>query len=139
MSWKWRKKLLDFRSDDDYKWAMEVKCYNVIIIMKDSEFGDLKTDTKKVVQKIEIHFEDMIFQGRKFRMKFFPWIRTHELKKQLIKEKYNDKHKHLTEHDIRLFYKNIELAQENKNPFELYKIEDGSNVIIMKNSNSHNT
>lgn len=118
-----------------YKWP----CCNVIIIMKDSEFGDLKTDTKKVVQKIELHFDDLIFQGRKFRMKFFPWIRTHELKKQLIKEKYNDKHKHLTENDIRLFYKNIELAQENKNPFDLYKIEDGSTIVIMKNSNSHNT
>ena len=75
--------------------------------MKDSEFGDLKTESKRTVQKIELHFEDMIFEGRKFRMKFFPWIRTHELKKTLVKEKY----KNLTENDIRLFCKNIELTQ----------------------------
>ena len=64
----------------------------------------------------------MIYQGRKFKLKFFPWIRTNELKKQLLKEKYNDKHKHLTEQDVRLFCKNIEIAMDNKNPFELYKI-----------------
>ena len=106
--------------------------------MKDSEFGDLKTDTKKTVQKVALHFEDMIF-GRKFRISFFPWIRTHELKKQLVKEKYNDKHQHIRENDIRLFYKNIELTLENKNPFEVYKIEDGSSIIINKNSNANNT
>ena len=31
-----------------------------------SELGDLKTDTKKTVEKIRLHFEDLIFQGRKF-------------------------------------------------------------------------
>lgn len=46
--------------------------------MKDSGLGDLRTEAKgKLVQKIELHFDDLIFQGRKFRMKFFPWIRTH--------------------------------------------------------------
>lgn len=69
--------------------------------------GDLKTDSKRHVEKIEISFEDNIFQGRKFKLKFFPWIRTSELKKILVKEKFNDKHTHLTEHDIRLFFKNI--------------------------------
>ncbi len=44
----------------------------------------------------------------------------------------------MTEKDIRLFYKNIEMDQEQKNPFDIYKIEDGSTIVITKNSNSHN-
>lgn len=107
-------------------------------VMEYSGPGDLKTDSKRHVEKIEISFEDNIFQGRKFKLKFFPWIRTSELKKILVKEKFNDKHTHLTEHDIRLFFKNIELSQENKNFFDFYKIESGSTVVIMKNANAHN-
>lgn len=34
--------------------------------MKDSEFGDLKTDSKNFVEKIRVHFEDNIYKGRKF-------------------------------------------------------------------------
>ena len=52
--------------------------------MKGSEFDEVKTDTKNVVHKVRLNFEDMIFQGRKFQLSFFPWIRTHELKTRLI-------------------------------------------------------
>ena len=104
-----------------------------------SELGDLKTDTKKPVEKIRLHFEDMIFQGRKFDEDFLPWMITNQIKKQIIKNRFNDKFKHYTENDIRLFYKNIELKQAKKNPFDLHKIEGGSTIIIMKNSNTNNT
>lgn len=98
----------------------------------------MRTDSKRVVEKVELVFEDKIFTGRRFKMKFFPWLRTGELKRSLIKEKYNDQHKHLSEHDIRLFYKNIELHHENKGCFEHYKIDHGSTLIIMKNANADN-
>lgn len=29
------------------------------------------------------------------------------------------------------------MDQEQKNPFDIYKIEEGSTIVIMKNSNSH--
>jgi hypothetical protein len=76
----------------------------------DSVPGDMKTESKRQVEKIEVSFEDKIFSGRKFKLKFFPWIRTGELKKLLVKEKFNDKHTHLNEQDLRLFCKNMELA-----------------------------
>lgn len=65
-------------------------------------------------------------------------MRLHEIKKQIVKNRYSDKNKNVSEQDIRLFYKNIELKQEKKNPFDLYKIEGGSTIIITKNSNNNN-
>jgi len=41
-----------------------------------SELGDLKTESKRQIEKMELIFEDNIFQNRKFKLKFFPWIRT---------------------------------------------------------------
>jgi len=65
-------------------------------------------------------------------------MRLHEVKKQIIKNRFSHQNKHISEHDIRLFFKNIELKQEKKNPFDLYKIEAGSTIIITKNSNHTN-
>jgi hypothetical protein len=103
-----------------------------------SALGDLKTESKRQIEKMELLFEDHIFPERKFKLKFFPWIRTGELKKILLKEKFHDKHKHLSEQDIRLFCKNIEITQENKGFFDYYNIQTGSTVLIMKNANAHN-
>ena len=72
--------------------------------------GDMKTESKRQVEKIEVSFEDKIFNGRKFKLKFFPWLRTGELKKLLVKEKFNDTHTRLREQDLRLFCKNMELT-----------------------------
>ena len=120
------------------KWGRDEKGVCIIITVMDSLPGDMKTESKRQVEKVEVSFEDNIFHGRKFKLKFFPWIRTSELKKLLVKEKFNDKHTHLTEHDIRLFFKNIELTHENRTVFEFYKIESGSTIVIMKNANSQN-
>ena len=104
-----------------------------------SGVGDLKTDTKKPVEKMRLHFEDAIFQGRKFEEDFLPWMTTAEIKRQVIKNRFNDQNKHYTDNDIRLFFKNIELKQPKKNPFELHKIESGSSIVIMKNANNNST
>lgn len=98
----------------------------------------MKTESKRQVEKMEVCFEDKIFSGRKFKLKFFPWIRTAELKKILVKEKFNDKHTHLTEQDLRLFCKNMELTEEKRSFFDFYKIDAGSTIVIMANANAHN-
>ena len=61
-----------------------------------SGVGDLKTDTKKPVEKMRLHFEDGIFQGRKFEEDFLPWMTTAEIKRQVIKNRFNDQNKHYT-------------------------------------------
>lgn len=87
------------------------------------------TGAKKKAEKIEVLFQDSIKNSPKhFKVSLFDWIRIDELKKMLAKDKYND---HISRHDIRLFYKNIELLPDNRRLFD-FGVEPDS-IIIMKN------
>ena len=83
--------------------------------MINSSYDVCTTGTKRKAEKIDVFFEDHVLYMKKFRISMFPWVRIDELKKDLVMNRYS---KNIHWRDLRFFYKNIELANNNKRLFD---------------------